>query len=191
MIPGINSFFAGEYLVYISQDLEAEDFWGMHDEAAGLVMNKADLLSTEERRSVTAWLQQQAPNSPVAECRFGTLPAAILLGQHGIGERQAYLHHGHPDYTTLPFQTFRALDRHRLEVQLNLWPAHVLRAKGFVNLHDDPENAYVLQLVGRRYSLERGHVWGSDQPETQLILIGASLEFDSLWLRQSLLSACL
>ena len=48
----------------------------------------------------------------------------------------------------------------------------IFRAKGFAYLADVPERRAVLQVVGRRVSLTMGEVWGSQQPYTQIVVIG-------------------
>ncbi len=52
------------------------------------------------------------------------------------------------------------------------WPSGVLRAKGFVHLAEDPQRRHVFQLVGRRWSLVPDRDWGSERPQSRIVLIG-------------------
>ena len=163
-----------------------------------LILNKVDLLSDAQCGATNIWLRQQAPGSRIVSSRFGDLPAAVLLGQHTDGGPPLFDtdHHDdqhdnhHEDYRAVPFRTSRPMDRDRLQAQIATWPDSVLRAKGSIYLRDDCRHAYILQLGGRRHTLERGPEWGRDQKESQLILIGASGQIDPAWLRGSLLAAC-
>jgi G3E family GTPase len=156
-----------------------------------LILNKMDLLAEDQRTDVHRWLAQQAPESRIIAASFGALPAAVLLGQWSTDGRQYDDLGEHEVYRTASFQGRRPFRRERLADQITGWPMGVLRAKGLVHLHDDPEHAHVLQLVGRRYSLEPGPAWNNAPPASQIVVIGTAPEIDPNWLRNSLLPACL
>ena len=44
------------------------------------------------------------------------------------------------------------------------FPDGIVRAKGFLHLREDPASRYLLQLVGRRYSIEPDRPWGDEPP---------------------------
>ena len=155
-----------------------------------LVLHKVDLLATDQADKVRQWLMQQAPEAKLLAASFGALPAAVLLGQISSSERQYDCLAEHDHYGTMTFQSARPLDRKRLADQIAGWPACVLRAKGLIHLHDDPGHAHILQLVGRRYSLEKGPAWNGVAPDSQIVVIGTEPDIDTEWLRSSLLSAC-
>jgi len=154
-----------------------------------LVLNKADLLSPDECDAVRLWLQRRAPDGRIVAASFGDLPPAIFLGQISTGDRQYDDLERHDHYRALSYRNARPFDRQRLAAQIADWPAGVLRAKGLIRLRDDPDHAYVLQLVGRRYSLEKGPAWAGEEPLSQIVVIGAEMTFDSEWLEASLQSA--
>ncbi len=160
-----------------------------------LVLNKMDLLAAGQGEAVRQWLARQAPEGRIATACRGDLPAAVLLGQLSAGARSYGSPDGglerHGEYRALPFQSPRPFDRARLEARIAAWPTGVLRAKGLVHLHDDPGHAYILQLVGRRFSLEKGPAWDGKRPETRIAVISAGLDIDPGWLETSLHSACL
>ncbi len=155
-----------------------------------LILNKTDLLAEEQQTAVCHWLKKQAPDARLLAASFGDLPAAVLLGQlySGDGHRDGFA--AHDAYRTASFQFSGPFDRERLAARIKAWPAGVLRAKGLVYLDDDPGYAHILQLVGRRYSLEQGPAWNGDTPASRVVVIGTDPNIDPEWLRGSLLSAC-
>ncbi len=155
-----------------------------------LVITKTDLLSGGQRQGAIDWLTRQKPQGRVILASHGDIPASVLLGHNATGAYQTMAAQGHGDYRSLPFQTTRPMDRSRLKAQMMAWPKGLLRAKGLVHLRDDPSHAYILQLVGRRHSLEKGPAWPEEKRETQLVLIGVAADIDPSSLQASLLSAC-
>ena len=155
-----------------------------------LVITKTDLLSAGQRQGAIDWLTRQTRQGRIILASHGEIPASVLLGQNVAGEYQTMAAKDHGDYRSLPFQTTRPMDRSRLKTQMMGWPKSLLRAKGLVHLRDDPSHTYILQLVGRRYSLEKGPAWVEEKRETQLVLIGAAEDIDPSSLQASLLSAC-
>ena len=51
-------------------------------------------------------------------------------------------------------------------------PDGIVRAKGILHLREDPAHRYLLQLVGRRYSIEADRPWGDEPPGSRLVVIG-------------------
>ncbi|MDA1101372.1 MAG: GTP-binding protein [Proteobacteria bacterium] len=160
-----------------------------------LVLNKMDLLTRDQCDLVRQWLETQAPDGRIATACHGDLPASVLLGQIAAQDRR-YQAQGdgmarHDTYRAVPFRTARPLDRIRLGLQIASWPAGILRAKGLVHIFDDPGYAYILQLVGARYTLEKGPAWGKERPVTEIVVIAAAADLNPGFLESSLLSACL
>jgi hypothetical protein len=56
---------------------------------------------------------------------------------------------------------------------LETLPDTVYRCKGIVYLEELPAYRYVLQMVGKRYHLEETDRWGTEQPRSEIVLIGA------------------
>lgn len=153
-----------------------------------LVLNKVDLVSTDELAGVRAWLAELAPEIRIVEATFGQVPMEVLLGAHATGpgdgdaaarERQNLPSAGgreQPDIGEI-VET-RSLTRREpiheagFRAFVGELPAGVLRAKGFVHLAEDPERRHVLQLVGKRWALEPGEPWGEAEPQTRLVFIG-------------------
>ncbi|MBT3494085.1 MAG: GTP-binding protein [Rhodospirillaceae bacterium] len=152
-----------------------------------LVLHKTDLLAEEQQTAVRHWLRQQAPGTRLLAASFGDLPAAVLLGQGSFSSRQYDDLAAHDIYRTASFQFSGPFDRECLAARIKAWPAGVLRAKGLVYLDDDPGHAHILQLVGRRYSLEQGPAWNGETPASRIVVIGTDPDIDPKWLRGSLL----
>lgn len=155
-----------------------------------LVLNKLDLLEPVQRTTVRQWLQEQAPGGRLATACFGDLPVQVLLGRLATDK----VRHGALDDTLAPHDTYRAasfesphsFDRARLKAAIAAWPPGILRAKGLVYLHDEPDQAHILQLVGRRLGLEAGPPWKGAQRNSRIAVIGADPDLDSAWLERSL-----
>jgi G3E family GTPase len=57
-----------------------------------------------------------------------------------------------------------------------------VRAKGLLHLREDAAHRYVLQVAGRRFSIQPDRPWGAAAPSSQLVVI---------WLPGSVDEACL
>ena len=148
-------------------------------EAADLVVaNKCDRVDSSTRRSTMKWLAGRAPGAALIESRYGRVPPAIVLGvglrdpgrpdvlpksERNPGE-VAGCHDTARDPATsgkedIPFvhvicRSQEPCERSALAVALDALPSAVVRFKGLVRLQDCPDHPYVLQGVGRRWSLE-------------------------------------
>jgi LuxR family maltose regulon positive regulatory protein len=144
-----------------------------------------DLVTPEQLDDVRAWLDATAPGVRIIEATFGRVPPAVLLGElaggraeTGVGDDALDHDHdlsedGHTGvYHTWSLSLAEPVHESRLKAMLAQLPESVVRAKGFVYLEEDPGHRYVLQLVGRRWSLERQEPWGECRHETRLIFIG-------------------
>ena len=148
-----------------------------------LVLNKIDLVTPAQLDEVHDWLSETAPGIRIVEAVNGEVPPAILLGAHmdvtpstsaAAGQELVHTHdHDHlSSYVTRSFTSHTALPEDALRAFMDALPDGVLRAKGFVRLADDPERAYILQLVGRRWQLAPGEPWDARTPVTRLVVIG-------------------
>ena len=76
------------------------------------------------------------------------------------------------DHVTWSFTTQEPIPTANVHALLDWLPDGVLRAKGFVQLVEDPARRHLLQLVGKRRQLTAGNPWGETEPETRLVFIG-------------------
>ena len=143
-----------------------------------IVANKIDRVESSTRASTMEWLARRAPRAALVESRYGRVSPIIVLGV-GLREpgRPALLPKrgksrgevsGHDDaddtstttgHENIPFVrvTWRSreqYERNELAAALDTLPSAVIRFKGLVRLRDCPDRSYVLQGVGRRWSLE-------------------------------------
>ena len=145
-----------------------------------IVLNKMDLVNAEEAADVRDWLHQIAPQAQCMETSYGQLPLAVLLGRLPATARPdtdpgaAAAHEGTHGtaYETWSFTSGEALPEIAVRALAQQLPDSILRAKGFVYLLDDPGQRYLLQRVGRRWTLEAAGPWGEPEPQTRLVFIG-------------------
>lgn len=143
-----------------------------------LVLNKTDLVSAEELASLRAWLAEQSLGTPLFETTRSQVPLDVLLGAREDGAGAPAQPHGdHHDhgnaYQTWTLERGEPLTRADLERLAAGLGDDIYRAKGFVQLEEDPEHRHVFQQVGARWTLEIGARWGSQRPYTRLVVIGS------------------
>ena len=90
--------------------------------------------------------------------------------------------HHHPSFETWGWQGEAAIDGAGLVEAIKELPAGIVRAKGLLHLREDPASRYVLQVVGRRFSVTADRPWRDDSPASQLVVIGLAGSVDKGWL---------
>jgi G3E family GTPase len=81
-------------------------------------------------------------------------------------------HDHHPAFATWSFSGDAPLSGTGLVEAIAAFPDGIVRAKGFLHLLEDPATRYVLQLVGRRYTIQPERPWGDDPACSRLVVIG-------------------
>lgn len=152
-----------------------------------LVVNKTDLVQPEALQSLRAWLREVVgPSTGMVDAAFGAVPTDVLIGVRpgagpALAPEPAHDHaghdhhdhdHGHPNYETWSFSGEAPVSGTGLVTALEALPEGIVRAKGFLHLREDAERRYLLQLVGRRYSIEAQGTWGTQAPCSRLVVIG-------------------
>ena len=158
-----------------------------------LVLNKRDLVSPQELADTHAWLRELAGTSTaIVPAAFGAVPIDVALGarahghQHGEHEHEhddhdhaghdhdhaAHDHGSHLDFVTWSWSGPDALSGAGLVDAIKALPEGIVRAKGLLHLREDPQHRYLLQLVGRRFSIEADRPWGEADPGSQIVVIG-------------------
>jgi len=152
-----------------------------------LVVNKTDLVEPAALADTRAWLRELAgPSTGIVDAAFGRVPTDVLIGARAVaaevkrpappaGDHAEHDHddaHDHPHYETWSWSGEAALSGAGLVEELQALPEGIVRAKGILHLREDPQQRYVLQLVGRRYSIEARGTWGGDVPASCLVVIG-------------------
>ena len=148
-----------------------------------VVVNKTDLVEPAALEELRDWLRELVgPSTSIVQASFGDVPTDVLIGvrdgaarhehEHGPHGHEHADHHDHPHYETWSWSGEDAISGRGLVEALTALPDGIVRAKGFLHLQEDPAHRYLLQLVGRRYSVEAGRPWGAETPGSRLVVIG-------------------
>jgi G3E family GTPase len=147
-----------------------------------LVVNKTDLVDSGQLAQTHAWLREIAgPSTAIVETSFGAVPIDIVLGVHADRAPPQEHHHDHggddghdhhPSFATWSWSGPEAISGAGLVEALKALPDGIVRAKGLLHLHEDGANRYLLQVVGRRFSIEADRPWGEEAPTSRLVVIG-------------------
>jgi G3E family GTPase len=87
--------------------------------------------------------------------------------------------HADEEYDTWSFTSDRPIDGEAFRSMVESLPEGVIRAKGILYLQENPEQRYIFQLVGKRWSLEPREGWDGEQPTSRVVMIGISGSMDS------------
>jgi cobalamin biosynthesis protein CobW len=144
------------------------------------VISKADLVEPAALADTRAWLRGVAgPSTSIVDAAFGDVPTDVLIGARealAAGERLEHDHdhegHEHPRYETWSWTGDAPLSGAGLVEALPALPDGIVRAKGLLHLREDPARRYLLQLVGRRYTIEAQRPWGDAPPRSRVVVIG-------------------
>jgi G3E family GTPase len=154
-----------------------------------LVVNKTDLVEAPALEQLRAWLRATVgPSTGIVDAAFGNVPTDVLIGArddagapraavhaaHDAGEHDhaGHDHGGHGHYDSWSWSGDEPLSGAGLVEALPGLPEGVVRAKGILLLREDPSQRYVLQLVGRRYSIEAQRPWGEETAASRVVVIG-------------------
>lgn len=149
-----------------------------------ILLNKTDLLDSEEAAAVEALLRGHNELARIHRTRFGVVPLASVqhLAAFEFDARFA-AGDGHPhapDLGSLSFRMPQAFD----QVKLNTFFCNLLReqgesiyrCKGIVNVDRMPE-PLVFQGVSALFATAPGRPWAPDEPrETRAVFIGRNLD---------------
>jgi G3E family GTPase len=161
-----------------------------------VILNKVDLAGVEGATTVKRWIDSHFTRVrlvPAIDCDVpleillgvGRFDAASSRGGHAATHSRDRGHGSEPErdgalFSTQTYTGHRPLRRRLLERMIKRdLPADMYRCKGFVHLADDPENRYVLQVVGRRVDLVLDRPWGSDEPGTRVVSVARTSTQDS------------
>jgi G3E family GTPase len=100
------------------------------------------------------------------------LGAAPAAGRRGEGGGHATHDHAHPSFETWSWSGEAPVSGAGLVEELKALPDGIVRAKGLLRLREDEARRYVLQVVGRRFSIQAERPWGEAAPASQLVVIG-------------------
>jgi G3E family GTPase len=137
-----------------------------------VVLSKTDLVDEETRRQVQARL--------LAGAEIGAVAELLLLGNdiatHPQAPVQAARHAR--QFAAWTFRRHQPLDGVALRAAIAALPSTILRAKGIVSLAEAPDARFVLQLVGRRWSLEAQPGQVTPFALSEIVCIGLAEQLD-------------
>ena len=150
-----------------------------------LVLNKIDLVEPERLAQTRRWLRDVVgPSTAVVETSFGDVPVDVALGtrlararaddgaqRHDDGGHD-HDESAHPAFESWSWSGEAPLSGSGLVEELKALPDGIVRAKGLLHLREDASHRYVLQAVGRRFSIEPDRPWGDEAPASRLVVIG-------------------
>ena len=160
-----------------------------------IIINKADLLTSEETVELTQTLKENSRTGvQVIKSTNGALPIDVLLGQgvaaesdmksrhelhhhHEHDENGNHIHHehDHDDFESFVF-SFGEIVHEELFIDkiMSIIKEHdILRLKGFIAVKDKPMRM-TIQAVGPRIDTYYDQPFGSDLRATKLVVIGQS-----------------
>ena len=113
-------------------------------------------------------------------------------GEHGEHDDHDHDHHDHAHAHTdhsLVFNTWswtsdEPLLLNSVRAMVDQLPTTIFRCKGILNLTDFPDRRAVLQVVGRRASLQLGDPWGASKPTSQIVVIASQGGLDTHTLKE-------
>ena len=136
-----------------------------------IVLNKRDLVTREELESVRARLVY--PGARIVEAERGDVPLEVVLGLDGggsLGEAPLAADHAQ-GFETWAWSTWEPLSYGRVRAVLGSLPEGVFRAKGFLNLVEEPGQRVVAHVVGRRVDVRPDGRWDGDLPRSELVFV--------------------
>jgi len=175
-----------------------------------VVLNKVDLVTTQQLEEVRSWIFEVTPRARIIETTQANVPLELLLGvgdfvieklagreqrdvhTHEVGEHSE--EHGHEHDHSLVFNTWSYKSNEPMVYEalcdaVDALPGSIFRAKGLVYLKEAPERRAIMHVVGRRATLTLGEKWGSQTPRTQIVVIGSHGGVDAAVL-QALFDSC-
>jgi G3E family GTPase len=179
--------------------VDAEQFPLLQKEEAGLarlqveaadmvVLNKVDLIRNEDLNAVKNDIRKISPGSRVIEALYGQVPMELLLGNVRGGAKHIDTHanaspgnsgRGHKHgFTTWSWTCDRPLSLPKLRAVFEALPDVVYRAKGIVNIEELPTYRMILQMVGKRTNLSDAGLWGTETPQSEIVMIASNNGID-------------
>lgn len=151
-----------------------------------VVVNKTDLVDESATAEVVSWLDGYAPDALKLPTRQSVIAPELLFG-HGSGHGP-----GRPGLDAdqhLESWTWSAegpVERDALESLMAQAPNDIWRMKGIVRLTGDDRRAWVLQRVGRRWSLRPIARPADELVRSELVAIGRPGAVADGWLSEAL-----
>lgn len=219
MLPQLSGAFDLDAILTVvdaeqARDLKEDQMVLAMDQIAAadiVILNKSDLATPEQLRSVREWIVEIAPAARILETSHGRVPLELILSTGNYAPeklvaralqrapRDTHVHdaghdHDHDHDHTTVFSAWHYVSDEPLMYgalcdAFDALPASIYRAKGVLWLTDAPERRALAHVVGRRATLSIDEPWGDRSPRSELVMIGAYGGVDADLL-QSLFDRC-
>jgi G3E family GTPase len=154
-----------------------------------LVLNKTDLVDTDEIPKIEEWIRALNPIAKIHHAERGNIPVSTVLdvGGFNIEGKESVIpehyddHHAHDAHIiSIVLREERPLDlarvTHWIGSELMAQGDKLLRAKGILNIKDMPDRL-VFQGVRWHFENIKGALWQEGQERTsEIVLIGYDLD---------------
>lgn len=145
-----------------------------------IVLSKTDLIDDEACRQTRCWIEAEVPGARLLTVPDASLFTRLLLTEASTAARPVQPGRDHAQmFATWSFSRVQPLDGAALREAIAALPPAVVRAKGIVSLTEAPSDRFVLQLVGRRWSLESDGADDLLQGHSSVVCIGLAGELDT------------
>lgn len=164
-------------------EMERELIQAQLPHADVVLLTKLDLVSTDQRNAMIAFMKVAAPGALVIGDPLAEVTADLLLGCHGGGadRRQAVTGRMPPaqslfrSWQVVESQPFTKAGFQSLLIGL---PPDTVRGKGYAYLAEFPATRFLFQMVGKRASVVPSGDWGQKPPQTELVFIALRSQAD-------------
>ncbi|MEN2976793.1 GTP-binding protein (plasmid) [Tistrella bauzanensis] len=163
-----------------------DDLWRAQLAAANFVVLSKTAAIDDAAVEALSGLLSPAGKPPVIDMAREALPTGLFLDTGARPTRFTAVAAGEPHrsdrFATVEWQSPGAISLTALQALIAEYALILIRAKGIFHFHEKPGRRYLLQMVGRRVTLEP--LPGDDQPGCRLVMIAEAGRLD----RQALLA---
>jgi G3E family GTPase len=161
-----------------------------------IILNKVDLVGSEEIGRIRDWLDKHFHRFRLFETSHANVPLEILLSAGSLAPSPHDEHediecndpgcrHGHhlhyrpcngdhaDVFSTWTFETDQPLSLEALRRAATKLPASIYRSKGVIHSCEEPGRRSILQVVGKRADISTESGWNGRPPRTRIVVIGA------------------
>lgn len=145
-----------------------------------LLLSKLDLASPDQARELHRTLDGLNPEAERASFPLDDSASRALvdwvLQRKQLSPSKPHSHsHSQGQLIAISFAERAPLLEDRLLALIEKFRERLYRVKGFVHIAGDPRRAF-LELAGDRVSITFGVDWGSEEPKSELVMIGDDLD---------------
>jgi G3E family GTPase len=145
-----------------------------------LLLSKLDLATPQQASALHHSLDAINPEAerasfPLDDSASRALTDWVLLHKHPKSSKPHSHSHAQGQLIAISFAEKAPLLEDRLLGLIEQFRSRLYRVKGFVHIAGNSRRAF-LELAGDRISIKFGDEWGSDEPKSELVMIGDDLD---------------